>query len=67
LKEPTSVVIYTGGGTRPFQGAIAPDIKVLEVKQAELREKFDDLYTLLNPQAAASARRQKIAKITPAR
>jgi Type I restriction enzyme R protein N terminus (HSDR_N) len=50
-----------------FQGAIAPDIKVLEVKQAELREKFDDLYTLLNPQAAASARRQKIAKITPAR
>lgn len=48
-----------------LQGAIAPDIQVLEVKQDELAGKFDDLYSRLNPQAAASARRQKIAKITP--
>ena len=50
-----------------FQGAIAPDIKILEVQQAELGEKFDDLYARLNPDAAASARRQKIAKIAAAR
>jgi hypothetical protein len=50
-----------------FQGAVAPDIKVLEVKQAELSAIFDDLYARLNPGAAASARREKIARIAPPR
>jgi hypothetical protein len=50
-----------------FQGAVAPDIKVLELKQAELGEKFDALYSLLNPEAAAAARRAKIARIAPPR
>jgi hypothetical protein len=46
-----------------FQGAIAPDSEVLRVSQAELAEKFDDLYARLNPEAAATARRIKISRL----
>jgi hypothetical protein len=46
-----------------FQGAIAPDLKVLEFKQAELDTKFDALYARLNPQAAAAARAEKIGRL----
>ena len=46
-----------------FQGAIAPDIEVLRASQAELPEKFDDLYARLNPRAAAAARHSKIARL----
>jgi len=49
-----------------YQGGAVPDVKVLEVKRCDLREQFDDLYRVLNPQAAAEARRDKIAKLTPA-
>jgi hypothetical protein len=48
-----------------YQGGAVPDVKVLEVKRADLREQFDDLYRVLNPSAAAEARRDKIAKLTP--
>ena len=48
-----------------FQGAIAPDIEVLRVDQAELAERFDDLYAHLNPKAAAAARQSKIGCLVP--
>jgi hypothetical protein len=47
------------------QGSAVPDVKVLEMKRRELRQKFDDLYRLLDPAAAAEARREKIVKLTP--
>ena len=47
-----------------FQGAIAPDREVLRVSQAELAGSFNDLYSRLNPTAAAAARQ---AKAGPAR
>jgi Type I restriction enzyme R protein N terminus (HSDR_N) len=46
-----------------FQGAIAPDLEVLTLKQSELEDKFDDLYARLNPAAAAAARQNKIARL----
>lgn len=48
-----------------YQGGAVPDVKVLELKRPELRERFDDLYRVLNPKAAAEARRDKIARLTP--
>lgn len=50
-----------------FQGAIAPDLEVLTVKQAELGDKFHDLYDRLNPEAAAAARQSKIGDLKAAR
>jgi Type I restriction enzyme R protein N terminus (HSDR_N) len=50
-----------------FQGAIAPDIEVLRVNQAELDERFDDLYARLNPRAAALARQSKIGRLKASR
>lgn len=46
-----------------FQGAIAPDIEVLTLQQAELAERFDDLYARLNPKAAAAARHSKLDRL----
>ena len=46
-----------------FQGAIAPDREVLRVSQAELAESFDDLYSRLNPRAAAAARQAKVSRL----
>lgn len=48
-----------------YQGGAVPDVKVLEVKRAGLRDRFDDLYQVLNPAAAAEARQAKIGKLTP--
>lgn len=48
-----------------YQGGAVPDVKMLEMKRSELRERFDDLYRVLNPQAVVEARRDKIAKLTP--
>jgi hypothetical protein len=50
-----------------FQGAIAPDREVLRVNQTELAERFDDLYSRLNPRAAAAARQAKITRLTGSR
>jgi hypothetical protein len=47
-----------------YQGAVAPDREVLRVDQAELAGRFDDLYSRLNPQAAAAARQIKISRLT---
>ena len=49
----TAVVVFN------YQGARVPDVKVLDFKRSELRERFDDLYRLLNPKAVADARRPK--------
>jgi hypothetical protein len=46
-----------------FQGAIAPDLEVLTVQQAELDKRFDDLYARLNPKAAAATRQGKITRL----
>jgi hypothetical protein len=45
----------------------APTPEVLRVDQAELADSFDDLYSRLNPQAAAVARQAKISRLTEAR
>jgi hypothetical protein len=50
-------------GVWDYQGAIGPDIKVMEIKQAELDSSFDDLYARLNPAAAAAARQVKIGRM----
>ncbi len=47
------VVVYN------YQGGAVPDVKVLDFKRSELRERFDDLYRVLNPKAAAVARQAK--------
>jgi hypothetical protein len=48
-----------------YQGGTVPDVKVLEVKRADLRDQFDDLFRVVNPLAAAEARKDKIAKLAP--
>jgi type I site-specific restriction endonuclease len=53
-----TVVVYN------YQGGAVPDAKVMDFKRADLRDRFDDLYRLLSPQAAARAREEKIAKLT---
>ena len=50
-----------------FQGAIARDMEVLRVSQAELAERFDDLYARLNPRAATAARHTKISRLVKPR
>lgn len=50
-----------------FQGAIAPDIEVLTLQQADLAGRFDELYARLNPQAAAAARQKKVDHLKPPR
>ncbi len=46
-----------------YQGGAVPDVRVCEVRRAALREKFDDLYAVLNPEAALATRQQKIARL----
>jgi hypothetical protein len=41
-----------------------PGVKVIEIKQADLRDQFDDLYSILNPDAIATVRRVKIDQLT---
>ena len=46
-----------------YQGGAVPDVKVLEIKRSELRERFDDLYRILNPAATRQARQAKLDKL----
>jgi len=50
-----------------YQGAIGPDLKVLDVKQADLVNRFDDLWSYLNPPAALATRQKKIELLKPRR
>ena len=54
-------------GVWDYQGSIAPDLKVLEVRQADLADRFDELYARLNPAAAMATRQKKIARLTAPR
>jgi Type I restriction enzyme R protein N terminus (HSDR_N) len=47
-----------------YQGGAIPDLKILELKRSELRERFDELYRVLNPHVVAKARRDRIANLT---
>jgi hypothetical protein len=47
-----------------YQGAIGPDHKLVEVKQAELADRLDDLFKYLNRDAALETRKRKIAAMT---
>lgn len=47
-----------------YQGGAVPDVRVCEARRGSLAEKFDDLYAVLNPQAALATRQQKIAQLT---
>ena len=51
------VVVYN------YQGGNIPDVQVLEFQRSDLRERFDDLYRLLNPKAAAEARQAKADRL----
>lgn len=46
-----------------YQGGAVPDVKVLEINRSDLRDRFDELYSVLNPRAAAEARQQKEARL----
>jgi hypothetical protein len=52
-------------GVWDYQRAIGPDLKILDVKQADLADRLDDLYSYLNPAAAMKTRQKKIARLTP--
>jgi hypothetical protein len=67
LIKPAYYVITNGDGLTVYnyQGGVVPDVKVLEVKRPDLRDRFDDLYRVLNPSAAAEERRDKIARLAP--
>jgi hypothetical protein len=51
------IVVYN------YQGGAVPDVKVLDIKRTDLRERFDDLYGALNPEAATAARQAKLDKL----
>ena len=44
-----------------YQGAI-PDVKVLEFRREELRDRFDEIYRLLNCETATEARKEKMRR-----
>jgi Type I restriction enzyme R protein N terminus (HSDR_N) len=46
-----------------YQGGAVPDVKVVDMKRSELRERFDELYQVLNPHAAAATRQAKLDKL----
>jgi hypothetical protein len=46
-----------------FQGAVAPDRELLTVGQGELAGSFGDLYSRLNPKAAAAACQAKVSRL----
>ena len=47
-----------------YQGGAVPDLRVCETRRPALRDKFDDLYAVLNPEAALATRQQKIDRLT---
>ena len=70
LWVPVAYYVITDGrivSVWDFQGAIAPDRELLRVSQADLAKSFGDLYSRLNPRAAAAARQAKISRLTESR
>jgi hypothetical protein len=64
--KPAYYVITDGDGLAVwnYQGGAVPDVRVIEVKRADLRERFDDLFSVLNPQAAAAVRKDKTDRLS---
>jgi hypothetical protein len=50
-----------------YQGAIGPDLPVLEFRQEELPNQLDKLYSYLNPAAAIKTLQRKRDRLRPAR
>jgi len=46
-----------------YQGGAVPDVQVLDIKRSELRDRFDELYQVLNPATARAARQAKLEKL----
>jgi hypothetical protein len=42
---------------------VVPDVKVLDFKRSELRERFDDLYRLLNPVSATPGAEPAVCRL----
>lgn len=63
--KPAYYVITNGDGivVYNYQGGAVPDVKVLDIKRSKLRERFDELYRVLNPAAAKAARQAKLDKL----
>ena len=53
----------TGVQTCAFRSGAVPDVHVIEVQRADLRDRFDDLYSILNPDAVAAVRKDKIGRL----
>jgi hypothetical protein len=47
-----------------YQGGAVPDVRVFETSRADLRNRFDELYSILNPQTVAAVRKDKIDRLT---
>jgi hypothetical protein len=43
-----------------YQGGAVPDVRVLETKRTDLRDRFDELYSILNPETVAAVRKDKL-------
>jgi hypothetical protein len=41
-----------------YQGGAVPDVRVSEARRPELRDRFDDLYAVLNPETALATRQK---------
>jgi hypothetical protein len=46
-----------------YQGGAVPDVRVIEVNRADLRDRFDELYSILNPKTAAAVRRDRTDRL----
>src|ERR1039457_4606357 len=68
--KPTYYYVVTAGDYFTVwisQGGAVPDVRVIEVRRATLREQFDELYAVLNPEAALAALRQEIERLAGSR
>jgi hypothetical protein len=46
-----------------YQGGAVPDVKALDIKRSELRDRFDELYRVLNPTVTRTTRQAKLEKL----
>jgi hypothetical protein len=51
------IVVYN------YPGGAVPDVKVLDIQRSELRDRFDELYRVLNPATVKAARQAKLEKL----
>jgi hypothetical protein len=46
-----------------YLGGAVPDVKALDIKRSELRDRYDELYRVLNPAVAKATRQAKLEKL----